>query len=670
LPEEGMQGTGNDNRGSDDVGAELNLGDGDGNDSQEDKFDKFLAAAKNTLLGDASNANKARNTQAQASTASIPSTSPESNPIIQDVSSENTIELSGALTQETSDQRAQDPVQDPVQDPAQDPTQDPAQDPASDVINVLEADPASNSANPDPIKRDINEYFQKAFAIPKDAMYKKADLADIEEDKHADKKRVPPVYSAMKEKNNRGKYVPIMENIGNIVDSVKKYEKNPKFEHPLIFNKPLEEIKGSGPSKHQEHCPQHGINEAVERGKRHSTHRKRRASESSSGSPAPSKDPVESEIHPADKPAPERPAPERHAPEEERPPETHGIRSNVGGVVVIRFQTPENVELPTFYEELDQGVQEYYESFDCRNANVGQACMYLASLYRLFNLHTKADHVEQFAQDKKRGHIRLRSKLSEVNIEAFMSVLKILKMPIAKIINEPTLDHASVLEVSGGKCKDFSDYKSGLKNKLYLPKRTHDLKHFIAQAISNRKMIFNTNEIHHVEVSLDPEFDFVTCFRRWSLFPLITMAIPDVERGTKETSCDRTFFFNIVNTVYPDVVTRLIDRVRQVKERDFSVQAIPINNRRVANQRFVDATSTVVPAAVFVKGACGTVKFKPFNASVEEGEEFFEVSYLGQNIDIPRAESEAVITQIGGKSKRSKPENSENSDNEEEGQSD
>lgn len=350
--------------------------------------------------------------------------------------------------------------------------------------------------------------------------------------------------------------------------------------------------------------------------------------------------------------------------EDEKLAEVKMVTVVKGGIELIAFEhrAARQILMPAFFNELPENEKREYSKFKDSDSNFGQACLYLASVMRLFGNVKKATTLEDLAMSKTEGPLKFRGILTQVNADTFSSVMQVLHMDKCEISHEPILDPKTISEYTSGKCKDFSDYMSVAVNQFYYPEKANNIKHFVAQHLSNRKVVYTVAQIRQIKVKNDPEFDFVTCFRRWAMFPMIAISIPDVEPDTEETSCDRTFFFNIVNTAYPNVIHKLIAEVRRVKQR------APNRPENAKSGRFVNSdvsnffkNEVNVSANNFAKS--GGVRYLPFVAHASSGTEDFEINYTGSSKRQNRRPEEALISEVY-KAKKSREHESEEEEGE------
>ena len=87
---------------------------------------------------------------------------------------------------------------------------------------------------------------------------------------------------------------------------------------------------------------------------------------------------------------------------------------------------------------------------------------------------------------------------------------------------------------------------------LYLPPYSNFNKDLLKKILNGSKGCFKLNEIKPIKVPLLAELNVADIWRKYREMPELNHFLPD--RVPKGRQLDRTFFFNVMNTVVPNIL--------------------------------------------------------------------------------------------------------------------
>ena len=91
----------------------------------------------------------------------------------------------------------------------------------------------------------------------------------------------------------------------------------------------------------------------------------------------------------------------------------------------------------------------------------------------------------------------------------------------------------------------------------YLPPIGNINKDFLRDVFADKKVLFKREEIVTVHVPHYPELKIDTLFSRYANDPEMSKHVPTT--FPKGRQIDRTYFFNVLNTVHPDQVKEILN---------------------------------------------------------------------------------------------------------------
>lgn len=112
------------------------------------------------------------------------------------------------------------------------------------------------------------------------------------------------------------------------------------------------------------------------------------------------------------------------------------------------------------------------------------------------------------------------------------------------------------------------EYFESVKGYFHYPKLRYCSASFLSQQARNIKTVFKVSEIIPISVPKFVDLEYMRCANEWAKYPEIMACLPD--RNGRKTF-DREFFFNIVNTVYPNSMRLFLEQV----EANRSIEEIP-----------------------------------------------------------------------------------------------
>jgi hypothetical protein len=134
-----------------------------------------------------------------------------------------------------------------------------------------------------------------------------------------------------------------------------------------------------------------------------------------------------------------------------------------------------------------------------------------------------------------------------------------------------TISRAALTALSGSSENPLDFFRTA-KAKWFVPKLRYCTEEFLEQLSSGKKFLFKNIHVKNISVPKYPEFDFEVCSEAWEDYPELAFFLPD--KHGEGRAYDRDFFFNVVNTAYPDVVTRLVNRAHE--ERAEAKVSLPV----------------------------------------------------------------------------------------------
>ena len=99
---------------------------------------------------------------------------------------------------------------------------------------------------------------------------------------------------------------------------------------------------------------------------------------------------------------------------------------------------------------------------------------------------------------------------------------------------------------------------------LHLPPRDNVNKDFLKKILKNEKRLLKLSEVNHIKVPLFEELNVAKLYEHYKSNPLLEPYLPD--RYAKGRQIDRTFFFNIFNTILPEVLKKIVDNAYAQRE--------------------------------------------------------------------------------------------------------
>lgn len=220
------------------------------------------------------------------------------------------------------------------------------------------------------------------------------------------------------------------------------------------------------------------------------------------------------------------------------------------------------------------------------NANVPQAFCYLATVAKYRFEAVRASDLESMA---KFGTIaQLREILRTCDVESIRSAIKILGLPRMNITG------ASFSGLITKRFKDLKAFVIHLSSRMLLPQERYCDSEFMQQLLSGKKRFLPTGNVRYVKMPKIDELKFKVVSEKWGLYPLSAIFLPD-RVGTKK-AYDRAFFFNVLNTVYPNSMTNLLKKLQIRIEKKIISQD---NDEDISNEmRDIIMDMPVLPAGI------------------------------------------------------------------------
>lgn len=188
-----------------------------------------------------------------------------------------------------------------------------------------------------------------------------------------------------------------------------------------------------------------------------------------------------------------------------------------------------------------------------------QALVYLSSLALYHGQSDAANSLRAWIQVDPPAI--LSRSMTTLTPKALAGVVSILAMPRVEYFNT----NASIGEANFG---SFRNFYRALSGHFYLPSFKYCTFDFIQQFLTNQKVLYRWSEIRHIKMPKYPEVKALTCMEGWGSYPFVMISLPDHIRGDKPANA--SYFFDIVNTAYPDSM-RLLTKALQ--ENRIEVQA-------------------------------------------------------------------------------------------------
>ena len=114
----------------------------------------------------------------------------------------------------------------------------------------------------------------------------------------------------------------------------------------------------------------------------------------------------------------------------------------------------------------------------------------------------------------------------------------------------------------------------------YLPPYPNFNKDYLKKVLNGQKGTFRLDQIKPIKVPLLAELNVKDLWLKYKEMPEVNRYLPD--RVPKGRQLDRTFFFNILNTVAPEVVSKIIEhsltqrnKVETELEKQETIQITP-----------------------------------------------------------------------------------------------
>ena len=98
---------------------------------------------------------------------------------------------------------------------------------------------------------------------------------------------------------------------------------------------------------------------------------------------------------------------------------------------------------------------------------------------------------------------------------------------------------------------------------LYLPPYNNLNKDMLKGILNGSKSVFNLGEIRHINVPLYEELNVKKIFEHYKEEPLLKPYMPD--KMAKGRQIDRTWFFNVFGTIFPQVLHEMIRNALSVR---------------------------------------------------------------------------------------------------------
>lgn len=195
--------------------------------------------------------------------------------------------------------------------------------------------------------------------------------------------------------------------------------------------------------------------------------------------------------------------------------------------------------------------------------NLSQAFGYLSSLSRMKADYQKAKLYKYMAfiprnkLEMFRAEVGSLSSVDDITASLRIAFSASKGIPVQRIQN--------VLR----SCGSVAKYIHNTKHKYLYPSISYCKEKFISQLLSRVKTRYKTSEVLLFIVPEWPELSFIKLMDDWGRFPFIAIAMPDRVLG--ELSCDREFFFTLVNTAYPHSMDCLFQLLRDVRHKQAAV---------------------------------------------------------------------------------------------------
>lgn len=192
--------------------------------------------------------------------------------------------------------------------------------------------------------------------------------------------------------------------------------------------------------------------------------------------------------------------------------------------------------------------------------NISQAFGYLSTFYRMNADVVKAKQYKYLAYLQKSKINLFREEVSSLpTIDLISEVIRVARKPSEGI---PVFRLQNVLKTFGNVAK----YVISTKHKYLYPSVSYCKTKFISQVLSRLKNRYRKNDVLEFTAPEWPEISLVDLLDQWSKYPYIAIAMPDRVLG--EISCDKEFFFTLVNTAYPHSMELLFRLAKEVRHKE------------------------------------------------------------------------------------------------------
>lgn len=225
--------------------------------------------------------------------------------------------------------------------------------------------------------------------------------------------------------------------------------------------------------------------------------------------------------------------------------------------------------------------------FSLANTNVGQAFGYLRSISRTSDDQESERVLARYARSNE-GADKLAEYLRSMEQPYLGHLLTVVKLPTASVTDTDLSlrpQFQSIVEL----CR-------AARETMYLPKQKYCTPEYLRQLFNQQKTTIAPVEVRVVAMPKFPELELSILYEEWILYPRINIALPDY---SKLKSVDSEFFFNVVNTVYPNSMVLLSNAIqanRRVKYiTESSAEPEPALLAALKNSKPVKASSDRKP---------------------------------------------------------------------------